>query len=364
MTSNPRLSLDCQAVASAQPFSVTLSVASIGCTKTPCAMTSDARPAKKSREGVLASLASLRQRMPYMSQSALAAVLREARDAPLPDAGRRADVRQARSAVIAQHTPYGPLVQSIELRGKSGAMVSIPVQHPWAMLHVVAKACPNFAGLLASTAAATPSSPSSPWGLCVYSDEVSPGNQLRHDNRRKMQVVYYGFLAFGAAALSCEDAWLVATTVRSSVVQSIDGGMSAVIGGILKLFFAADGHDMRLAGIPLSLHTDGSVPQEIRLHVALASILADEAALHATWLCKGASGTKPCVLCMNVVSRSWFADKAGAAASTGYFVPHSCTNPLALDLHTGTTIRVIVQELAAAAPELSKAQMDEKTSRL
>ena len=44
--------------------------------------------------------------------------------------------------------------------------------------------------------------------------------------------------------------------------------------------------------------------------------------------------------------------------------PHSCANPLALDLHTGTTIRVIVQELAAAAPELSKAQMDEKTSRL
>ena len=40
-----------------------------------------------------------------------------------------------------------------------------------------------------------------PWGLVWYSDEVGPGNQLKHSNRRKVQCIYWSMLPLGQHAM-------------------------------------------------------------------------------------------------------------------------------------------------------------------
>ena len=41
-----------------------------------------------------------------------------------------------------------------------------------------------------------------------------------------------------------------------------------------------------------------------RLRARFHACIADEAALKASWSVKGASGTRPCILCRNIVSRT------------------------------------------------------------
>ena len=43
--------------------------------------------------------------------------------------------------------------------------------------------------------------------LARYNDEVSPGNQLKHHNKRKLQVLYWSLKEFGSCALSNEYHW-------------------------------------------------------------------------------------------------------------------------------------------------------------
>ena len=67
------------------------------------------RPAK------LARLQALRDRLPYISQSALAQVLHIAQNETLPTSTRR-DLRDARNTVATAVTPYGKICQSIQLK--------------------------------------------------------------------------------------------------------------------------------------------------------------------------------------------------------------------------------------------------------
>ena len=67
--------------------------------------------------------------------------------------------------------------------------------------------------------------------------------------------------------------------------------MPQYIGVILKLAFDPRGHNLERAGIEVVLN-DG---RRLRIFLKLDCVLCDESALHQLWMCKSASGTKPCV---------------------------------------------------------------------
>ncbi len=256
----------------------------------------------------LDKLVSLRHKLPYVSQTALAAVIRELRDAPIDENVSRKDIRRARKALCETVTPYGMIMIDIHLKQKSGDdTVKIAIQNPWAMLWFAANRSEQWAKLIRRSLAASPSSPSTKWRLMLYTDEISPGNQLKSHNRKKQWAVYYSFLEFGPAALACEEFWLVATVVRSDVVRDIQGGASALIGGVLKVFFDRSGHHLERAGISLDMHCSG---EKVRIFSKFGIFLADEDALHQVWKCKGSSGIKSCLQCMNIVASWWHTSKA------------------------------------------------------
>ena len=55
---------------------------------------------------------------------------------------------------------------------------------PCALLWYLCSSCQSFSDYLESEVRGNPSTEVSPWSIVLYSDEVSPGNQLKADNRR------------------------------------------------------------------------------------------------------------------------------------------------------------------------------------
>ena len=127
-------------------------------------------------------------------------MLRIAKHEQLPQVSSRKAIREARNAHVNLATPYGPVHQRIDL----GEGVSAEIQHPMAMLYAVSASSPAFAALLRRAVDRFPCSPVSPWKLIVYTDEVSPGNQLAYAHERKTWAWYWSFMEF-EQSLSSED---------------------------------------------------------------------------------------------------------------------------------------------------------------
>jgi hypothetical protein len=249
------------------------------------------------RVAKLRRLNDFRRSLPHVSASALSSILDEISRTGVPDLRSRHCLHEATASEVDAGGPYGGLLCNVELQAVGGGRTNMLVVNPFAMLHIAALA-PGFAALLRDRLAATPCTPETPWRIALYSDEVVPGNQLSHDNKRKLWVIYWSFLEFGLS-LSQEDAWMIMLAKRSSEVSKVISGMSQVFGALIKLFFGAAVHDFSAGGA--LLHPPGGMP--CRLFAIMGMILQDGGAHKSVWHCKGDAGTKFCMLCLNLYSR-------------------------------------------------------------
>ena len=117
---------------------------------------------------------------------------------------------------------------------------------------------------------------------------------------------------------------------------------------------------MATTGISLILH-DGSV---LTIFIEFGMLVADEAALHAAYQFKGASGLKNCALCSNVFN--WRSARDAVAADTsGIARYHTCCEVRDLRLHSLATLTAIANRLsAAAAAGMSQRNLAELATRL
>ena len=137
-----------------------------------------------------------------------------------------------------------------------------------------------------------PSSPSRPWSLILYLDELVPGNVLGRAER-KSSAFYTSFAQF-SNQLCNSHAWLTLAIARSHFVANLEGGVSQIMSTLLKSTFCnpmVDPHP----GFLLK-HPSG----DIRLHFKFSMLLADGAAQKQAWGSKGDSGSKFCFLCFNI----------------------------------------------------------------
>lgn len=133
-------------------------------------------------------------------------------------------------------------------------------------------------------------------GAIYYLDEVTPGNVLRPDNKRKFWAFYLGFQQCGAAVLCREQFWAPVAVLRTDVAYKIKGGISACFRHLLRCT-VLDPCNLADIGCPVTIH---GAPQLLR--VTLAHLLADESALKSVLGIKGASGLLVCAMCRNVTS--------------------------------------------------------------
>ena len=230
----------------------------------------------------------------FVTKSALSEILKELQS--IDSAGKgtsRQALRRAREPELDASNKFGDVFREIDFED-----TKVTCLHPLALLqHLLIEApafSEYFSGLLTGL---NISSPDSALRLVFYADEVTPGNQLKHDNKRKLQAIYWTIQEMGSTAMSMEHMWFILTTVRSNIVTDcMPGGMSAFITKLLCLFF--DDTVDSSTGVTFQFSDQSFKTVFFRV----GALVADEGALKQCMDMKGASGWKPCVLCQNVVS--------------------------------------------------------------
>lgn len=186
--------------------------------------------------------------------------------------------------------------------------------------------------------------PGRPLGAILYLDEVTPGNVLRPDNRRKFWSIYLGFKEFAAAALCREQFWLPLAVLRTCVSHDVKGGISLAVRELIRSVLLAP---CELSHIGVAVDMLGG-PQLVRAD--LKHILADEAALKSVWSCKGAAGIRPCMLCRNVMAL-----RSDLTEGQEYLVDVACSDPARFHLSTDEDIWEAWDNLASKHGRVTKA---------
>lgn len=185
----------------------------------------------------LQRLNQLRRSVPYVSQSALAAILLDVKEKGVPELHQRKAMQEATSCELAKLDAYGPLIQTVNGILKSGDTVPVLLVNPLSYIHAAVHQGGSYTELMMDTHRRCPSSPESPWQLIVYSDEVVPGNVLAARNERKTWAIYGSFMQHGQVFLQKESAWMVLLCKRTSSVDALDGGISQLVAMVLKMIF-------------------------------------------------------------------------------------------------------------------------------
>ena len=108
---------------------------------------------------------------------------------------QRSDASQKSiESFLSQPAPYGPLVQTRSLaREADGEHFTWHHTNPFALMWIMCKINPRFANFMkVCYDGASPTLRK----VALYSDETTPGNQLRPDNSRQLQAIYFALLFF------------------------------------------------------------------------------------------------------------------------------------------------------------------------
>ena len=241
----------------------------------------------------------LRRSLPHMSASAMASVVKYAQDHDLSDLpSSTRGIRRDRDTTL-EDTPFGPMLISTSLVGKAGSKdLVLHMINPLGYLHTAVKQPGSgFSKRFIELWNSKPSTVDNPWRIILYADEVVPGNALSLMNKRKVWIVYFSFVEFGAQ-LSDEDAWAPLAAEPSVGLKHVCAGISQAVAAVIKQFFGARTFDLRKSGILLH-RPDGST---FRFFASFDMMLQDGGAHKLIWGCKGDAGTRVCMLCKNLVS--------------------------------------------------------------
>ena len=186
-----------------------------------------------------------------------------------------------------------------------------------------------------------------PWRFALYADEITPGNPLRPDNKRKILAFYAGWVEMGDI-LRLEESWMTIGVIRSSQCKDIPGGLSRVVAVLLRALFTG----------PESLNHAGIAVGQHMLFSSFGRLLCDEAAGKSIWGVRGAASHRPCLQCKNVVALS--EDSLASHDATGYLVDIACIDPARFDPAEDGDIASAFDAISAmrATPGVTKAAME------
>lgn len=297
----------------------------------------------------------LRDSLPYISQTALAAVCKCARHAGLPRIASRTPIVRARSDACEQLTPYGPLHQPFTVPLANGNELELEIQHPFAMLWHLSHTSVTWAKLMEKTVQQHGCTPESPLSLILYNDGITPGNAVAFRNGRKLEALYWTIKQFGLSCLQNEEAWLEILVTRAKTAKSVLAGMAGILKALVYIFWAADGFNALTGGISLDLATGGRLHVFLRLEI----LMSDEAALHALLDCKGSAGLRNCPVCINIVNAH---NKRGI--EQGRLIHHTCADAAAFQPLDLAFLASIVTRLTEASTSLGSDAFKELQKRL
>jgi hypothetical protein len=197
-----------------------------------------------------------------------------------------------------------------------------------------------------------------PAQMIISYDEITGGNVLRPDNKRKFVVFSCSIKCFGTSLASKSCLWMPFAVLRSAVVKGVRGGLSRCKRDLLRTAFGLKhkipSGDGLQDGFVLSLP---SGPRLVTVHIS--NNLADEAALSTALGFKGASGLLPCLGCKNIVMRG---SKRQRASTRVHEV--SCADPKLFDERTDADCIAAVRLVKKIRRTMSPDDFEESQKQL
>ena len=305
------------------------------------------RPTKKARSDALTSFRTL-----GVSDATLSKILVAVKKNPaILESVLPSSVRSDISSGLSEQLCRASMVVKLPLIG--GATFDWDVLSPQKALILTMDTNKQYRRLMIDSlqkyAQSSPSRAGSPiWNIIIYHDEITPGNVLRPDNKRKVTACYFSFREF-QEHLTNENAWICFAVLRHTVIQTVTGGMAHVAWQLMKMFVDCE-RCFFSVGVILSLG------RPLILRATISNILGDESALKQTFGIKGASGLKPCMLCKNICMRG---SSLAEHDQTGYLQEISCSDCSKFDLASNEDVWTCADYLLAQQRQLRKVQMED-----
>ena len=214
------------------------------------------------------------------------------KDLPFDRTSNRSLKRQlgeASTAHAKKNTPYGPLVQSIDL-GATGCQRWDYV-NPFAYIYHLSEISNDFAMMMRSVC-----KEGTPLRLVIYADGVVPGNPFRPEASRTLMCIYWCIADWPQHVLQRSFAWPVFSILRTKVIASLEGGLGRIMRIVLNIFFSSVGHSFA-RGVHINCPQGGYVVTAI-----FAGFLADLLGHKEITDWKGSNGVRCCFTCGNVIN--------------------------------------------------------------
>ena len=239
-------------------------------------------------------------------------------------------------------TPYGQVCQQMSLPQKDSADFEWNFISPFALLHHLTRVSKTFAGMVAKHLQNRECS------FIIYTDGATPGNVLRPDKGRSFIAVYWTILELPEFLRHRDLGWFPFGFLKATTLSKIpfDAPLSHVVSRILKVFFHPT--DFNFA-VGCRCIFGG---QDIFVRGNFKGFLGDELALKETLNVRGASGSKPCFYCKNVMG------KKTNLSGQDYLVGLDTTKCANLDLHTDNSFYEMIDMLLASEPTVNKTKLE------
>ena len=229
----------------------------------------------------------------------------------------------------------------ITLKTKNGDFAWV-VAHPEKILAFFCSV-PPFAALLRDTIRAARGDA---LRIVLEYDEVTPGNVLAPDTRRKFWAVYWSVLEF-REKLSMTSVWMPFGVLRSGVVKTVLGKFSHVFAQMVRCF----AHECRFdVGVPIDCP---SGPMLLRA-VPVAINLGDADALKQGLDIKGSAGMLPCGICRNCCKKG-----SRLPAANEYFVDICCADVALFDARSNKDVYDCADQLSSLYGTLTKGKFED-----
>jgi hypothetical protein len=236
---------------------------------------------------------------------------------------------QATESLVHVPTPYGPVLQTVRVPKHDGSELEVEFAHPGAFLWVLLRTSPAFADFCAAEL------PQNQSDVCVYMDDVRPGNVLRPDAGRTYYAWYYQLLALPAWFRSSEAGWFDLCFVPLSTCDGITGGLSGLTDQLLGAM-----------NFPIVVDTHEAA---IRYRFDYLCCLGDAKALQQMFGLKTSASYKPCGRCANIFGRLRLGDAPPAPGA--YLQHYTCANMALWDEWTHARFQEARAELTRAFAE-------------
>ena len=204
----------------------------------------------------------------------------------------RRQLKEASEHHANHDTPYGKVVQRVELNAKG--LKYLDYVNPFAFLWYLTMISATFSTLMYK---ACNENSGNPLRLIIFCDEMCPGNPFRPEKSRTLQCVYWAFADWPSFALSRTFAWPVLCLIRSKIVATLEGGMSYLCRIFIRMFFPEEGHSFA-RGVMLNFKGRPYVAVAV-----FAGFLADLMGHKEVIQCTAPTGNMACFTCGNVDKR-------------------------------------------------------------